>query len=613
MLNKVLDKHAPVVEKRVKKDRQPDWYNSEIIYARNMRDKYNALGLWSEYRFWRNKTKQIIENSKKNYYKNMVKDSNDSKSLWKCLHSLNPKFKKSPHELATDENNTTTNDKKSIADTFNNFFTSCAEELREQRDITSIVKADFNNLSKFIKNQLKQQKHEKFTIPPIKINELFDELIKLDVNKSSGTDNIGPQILKISAPCIASPLTYIFNRMIDTGIYPSLLKNAKVTPVYKDGDNVLATNYRPISVLPSLSKTYKEHLFIKNPSVCLQLFYDMLNKVLDKHAPVVEKRVKKDRQPDWYNSEIIYARNMRDKYNALGLWSEYRFWRNKTKQIIENSKKNYYKNMVKDSNDSKSLWKCLHSLNPKFKKSPHELATDENNTTTNDKKSIADTFNTFFTSCAEELREQRDITSIDKADFNNLSKFIKNQLKQQKHEKFTIPPIKINELFDELIKLDVNKSSGTDNIGTQILKISAPCIASPLTYIFNRMIDTGVYPSLLKNAKVTPVYKDGDKQGVKYCTFIHGKPNLFNVTGGKQSQYRSCNKPATANGGTDCVLGGVNSVSCNDHPCPVNGKFSDWGQWSSCIVNSGCQGYRERERSCNTPAPQHGEYTALVQ
>ncbi|CAG2184882.1 unnamed protein product [Mytilus edulis] len=260
MLNKVLDKHAPVVEKRVKKDRQPDWYNSEIIYARNMRDKYNALGLWSEYRFWRNKTKQIIENSKKNYYKNMVKDSKDSKSLWKCLHSLNPKFKKSPHELATDENNTTTNDKKSIADTFNTFFTSCAEELREQRDITSIDKADFNNLSKFIKNQLKQQKHEKFTIPPIKINELFDELIKLDVNKSSGTDNIGPQILKISAPCIASPLTYIFNRMIDTGIYPSLLKNAKVTPVYKDGDKVLATNYRPISVLPSLSKVLERHV-----------------------------------------------------------------------------------------------------------------------------------------------------------------------------------------------------------------------------------------------------------------------------------------------------------------------------------------------------------------
>ncbi|VDI30214.1 Hypothetical predicted protein [Mytilus galloprovincialis] len=48
--------------------------------------------------------------------------------------------------------------------------------------------------------------------------------------------------------------------MIDTGVYPSLLKNAKVTPVYKDGDKVLATNYRSISVLPSLSKVLERHV-----------------------------------------------------------------------------------------------------------------------------------------------------------------------------------------------------------------------------------------------------------------------------------------------------------------------------------------------------------------
>ncbi|VDH90713.1 Hypothetical predicted protein, partial [Mytilus galloprovincialis] len=48
--------------------------------------------------------------------------------------------------------------------------------------------------------------------------------------------------------------------MIDTGIYPSLLKNAKVTPVFKDGDKLLATNYRPISVLPTLSKLIEKHV-----------------------------------------------------------------------------------------------------------------------------------------------------------------------------------------------------------------------------------------------------------------------------------------------------------------------------------------------------------------
>ncbi|CAG2252795.1 unnamed protein product [Mytilus edulis] len=257
MLNKALDKHAPVVKKRVKRDRQPEWYNSEIIYARNMRDKYNALGLWSEYKFWRNKTKQIVDNSKKNYYKNMVKDSNDPKTLWKCLHSLNPKVKNTPYELATEDNNTTKS-KKCIADTFNNFFTSCAEKLREQGNYTPVNKADFSNLSKFVKNKL--HKHEKFSIPPVNMNELFNELAKLDINKASGMDNIGPKILRLSAPFIASPLTYIFNRMIDTDIYPSLLKNAKVTPGFKDGDKLLPTNYRPISVFPTLSKLIERHV-----------------------------------------------------------------------------------------------------------------------------------------------------------------------------------------------------------------------------------------------------------------------------------------------------------------------------------------------------------------
>jgi hypothetical protein len=40
-------------------------------------------------------------------------------------------------------------------------------------------------------------------------------------------------ILKVSAPFIASPLTYIFNRIIDSGIYPNILKNAKVSHIFQ--------------------------------------------------------------------------------------------------------------------------------------------------------------------------------------------------------------------------------------------------------------------------------------------------------------------------------------------------------------------------------------------
>ncbi|VDI32064.1 Hypothetical predicted protein [Mytilus galloprovincialis] len=127
----------------------------------------------------------------------MVKDSNDPKTLWKCLHSLNPKVKNTPFELATEDNNTTKS-KKCIADTFNNFFTSCAEKLREQGNYTPVNKADFSNLSKFVKNKL--HKHENFSIPPVNMNELFNELAKLDINKASGMNEQNVDEIEIPGP-----------------------------------------------------------------------------------------------------------------------------------------------------------------------------------------------------------------------------------------------------------------------------------------------------------------------------------------------------------------------------------------------------------------------------
>ena len=67
-------------------------------------------------------------------------------------------------------------------------------------------------------------------------------------------------ILKVSAPFIVSPLTCIFNRLIDSGIYPNILKNAKVSPIFKSGEKCLPTSYRPISVLPVISKLIERHI-----------------------------------------------------------------------------------------------------------------------------------------------------------------------------------------------------------------------------------------------------------------------------------------------------------------------------------------------------------------
>ena len=94
----------------------------------------------------------------------------------------------------------------------------------------------FNKLYNFVND--KPSQNAQCSIPPVKMNELLQDALNLDKNKSTGTDNIEPKILKISAPFSVSPVTYMFNRIIDSGIYPNIFKNAKVSPIFKSGENV---------------------------------------------------------------------------------------------------------------------------------------------------------------------------------------------------------------------------------------------------------------------------------------------------------------------------------------------------------------------------------------
>jgi len=79
----------------------------------------------------------------------------------------------------------------------------------------------------------------------------INRIIKsLKHSNSSGYDEITTTILHAYSPCITSPLNYICNRAVLTGIFPDGLKFATVRPLFKKGDKRDITNYRPISLLP---------------------------------------------------------------------------------------------------------------------------------------------------------------------------------------------------------------------------------------------------------------------------------------------------------------------------------------------------------------------------
>ena len=97
--------------------------------------------------------------------------------------------------------------------------------------------------------------------------------------------------------------------MVETGIFPDVLKISKVIPIYKKGDVSLSSNYRPISLLPTLSKIFERviynqlyNYFVDNSLLTEQQFgfrakhstelatirlVDYINKEMDKkHTPV---------------------------------------------------------------------------------------------------------------------------------------------------------------------------------------------------------------------------------------------------------------------------------------------------------------------------------------
>ena len=107
------------------------------------------------------------------------------------------------------------------------------------------------------------------------IDFVLKQLRSMPNSKSTGLDGT----LKLAAPAIGDPITYICNLSIKTKSFPEKWKEAKVTLIFKKGKTDDCSNYRPISVLPILSKRLEKHVYI-----CLYDFLQAKKLLLDTHS-----------------------------------------------------------------------------------------------------------------------------------------------------------------------------------------------------------------------------------------------------------------------------------------------------------------------------------------
>ena len=101
------------------------------------------------------------------------------------------------------------------------------------------------------------------------INELTEASFSLQTNKSPGHDEISFSVVKSCFGSLNKPLLHIFRLSLDEGIFPYNLEAARVTPIFKAGDENDFGNYRPISVYLVFSKCLKQSC-VKDFSIIYQ-------------------------------------------------------------------------------------------------------------------------------------------------------------------------------------------------------------------------------------------------------------------------------------------------------------------------------------------------------
>jgi hypothetical protein len=141
-----------------------------------------------------------------------------------------------------------TQDKLVIGNSFNKFFVSKIQNLKDNIDQT-LVEDPNVRLRKAVENK----KHS-FSIKCTDEKTLLTTFKKLKKKKSSGCDGLTQSQLAAGAPNLTKPLVKIFNNSITEGEFPKSWKEAVVTPILKKGDKSLKENYRPVSCLPAAAK-----------------------------------------------------------------------------------------------------------------------------------------------------------------------------------------------------------------------------------------------------------------------------------------------------------------------------------------------------------------------
>lgn len=200
--------------------------------------------------------KKVIKRAKETYYENKLEKANNKmKESWAIVNDLRGKT----NQLVSVQPNVTPND-------FNNYYCSIAAKLTE--NITPQQNPiDYLNNFNIIEN---------FTLTPVTISELKETIKEIKNKLSSGIDDMSVKVFEILPDCTLAVLVTAINESFSTGVFPAELKKAIVIPLHKGGEADDPTNFRPISLLSTLSKIIEK--LVKKRMIKFLDEHNILNK-----------------------------------------------------------------------------------------------------------------------------------------------------------------------------------------------------------------------------------------------------------------------------------------------------------------------------------------------
>ena len=243
LISECLNRHAPL--KRTKVTRSPaPWLNDPSIRSvqvnlANQRQEAHARPpqevAWDMPRYNRNKLKNVIKKAKRSFMITTLSFKRP-KEVWRTIHRI---LHPSQQPLHADP------------DDLNWHLTSTAERVTAS---SPVLNEDIYRLI----GRLTDDSHSSLRFYHVTHQEVLRVIKGLPSNCSTGPSNIPAKFVKLVAEHLASPLSHIINSCLDRNEYPLLWKRARISLISKVDEPRTNNDYRPISILPVLSKVFEK-------------------------------------------------------------------------------------------------------------------------------------------------------------------------------------------------------------------------------------------------------------------------------------------------------------------------------------------------------------------